>query len=305
MMELRSLRCFLALAEYLNYSRAAESLYISQPTITLRIQELEKELDTALFDRSHHHVLLTSVGAALVPLAREILESVDSIPNTVRSSHLDNISVEPTRFRMGYDITEDRKNVQPLNQVFQSFCTARPGVKLEITALPGADLQSMLLRNELDMSILVLTEGDSLPDDLLSVPVLRDPIVLVSYNAEGKTVDELLTERGITFFSDGADDEWKEYYSNYLRSSTNFEYRVNTETNLSALCLNLQYGNIVSFLPLSYVDDLSKQGLCCYETDLPDVILSLVWNKHILNPLVQTMVNIATRAYGKRRTHKA
>ena len=54
MMELRSLRCFLALAEYLNYSRAADSLYISQPTMSVRIQELEAQVGTSLFDRSHH-----------------------------------------------------------------------------------------------------------------------------------------------------------------------------------------------------------------------------------------------------------
>ncbi len=74
------LRYFVAVAEELNFSAAARKLHMAASPLSQRIKDLEHELGQQLFDRSTHHVTLTDAGAALLPLARDVLEQVGAIP---------------------------------------------------------------------------------------------------------------------------------------------------------------------------------------------------------------------------------
>ena len=79
-MEMLHLRYFVAVAEELNFSAAARKLHMAASPLSQRIKDLEHELGQQLFDRSTHHVTLTDAGAALLPLARDVLEQVSAIP---------------------------------------------------------------------------------------------------------------------------------------------------------------------------------------------------------------------------------
>jgi DNA-binding transcriptional LysR family regulator len=70
----RLLRYFVAVAEELNFTRAAERLFVSQPALSKQIRQLEKELKTPVFVRTKREVSLTPAGHALLPVARKILE---------------------------------------------------------------------------------------------------------------------------------------------------------------------------------------------------------------------------------------
>ncbi|MFI1198586.1 LysR family transcriptional regulator [Streptomyces sp. BHT-5-2] len=78
-MELLHLRYFVAVAQELNFSTAARKLHMAASPLSRRIKDLENELGHRLFDRDTHHVTLTPAGSALLPIARGVLEQVESI----------------------------------------------------------------------------------------------------------------------------------------------------------------------------------------------------------------------------------
>ena len=83
--ELRHLRAFVAVAEELNFGRAAERLYITQPALSRQIRTLERLLGCTLLQRSTHRVELTIAGDALLDRVRPILREVDATVSTVQS----------------------------------------------------------------------------------------------------------------------------------------------------------------------------------------------------------------------------
>lgn len=76
-MELRVLNYFLAIAREENFTRAAEQLHITQPTLSRQIADLEQELGVKLFIRSNHNIILTEDGMILKRRAQEILSLAD------------------------------------------------------------------------------------------------------------------------------------------------------------------------------------------------------------------------------------
>ncbi len=77
-MLLRHIRYFLAVAEQGNFTRAAESLHVSQPTLSQQIKQLEDTLGAPLFDRSGRAVRLTDAGEAWMRYARLALQDLDA-----------------------------------------------------------------------------------------------------------------------------------------------------------------------------------------------------------------------------------
>ena len=84
-MELRHLRCFVALAEELHFTRAAERLHIEQPPLSRAIKELEDELGVVLFDRNRRGTLLTSAGVAFLQDVRRLFTVLEQARENVKA----------------------------------------------------------------------------------------------------------------------------------------------------------------------------------------------------------------------------
>lgn len=79
--ELRQFRYFIAVAEELHFSRAAERLHLDQPTLSRHIRRLEEKLGVRLLDRTTRSVTLTGAGQAFLEKAREVIEAAHSAVN--------------------------------------------------------------------------------------------------------------------------------------------------------------------------------------------------------------------------------
>jgi DNA-binding transcriptional LysR family regulator len=97
-MELRHLRYFVAVAEELNFRRAAERLYVAQPAVSEQVRKLEDELGVRLLERSQRKVSLTEAGTALLPEARRVLHEVEMARVIVQNARDRAVS----QLRIGY-----------------------------------------------------------------------------------------------------------------------------------------------------------------------------------------------------------
>ncbi len=98
-MELRWLAAFIAVAEELNYRRAAERLFVAQPAISQQIMNLEKDLGVRLFDRNNRSVRLTDAGEAFLTPCRQALTVIENAGLLARNAG----TGEYGRIRVGFN----------------------------------------------------------------------------------------------------------------------------------------------------------------------------------------------------------
>ena len=150
--ELRSWRQFLVLAEVLHFGRAAQTLHMTQPPLTLAIQQLERRLGLRLFERTRRSVALSPAGAALVEPARLLLRQAAALPGLARKA----AAGEVGRVRLGFVSTV---GFGPLPAWLRGFREAHPGITLELFEATG-DVQLRAFENaELDAGFMLHAPG--------------------------------------------------------------------------------------------------------------------------------------------------
>src|SRR4051812_23564372 len=117
----RRLRYFVALAEELNFTRAAAGLVMSQQALSRQISELESAIGVALFERTHRRVELTPAGEALLTRARRTLHEFD---HGVREAQRAAGAAEPS-LRLGFAILAALELTGP---ILREFRVRLPGV---------------------------------------------------------------------------------------------------------------------------------------------------------------------------------
>jgi DNA-binding transcriptional LysR family regulator len=171
-MQLQQLQYFLAVAETLHFTRAAEHVHVAQPSLSQQIRALETDLGTPLFHRANRNITLTEAGRTLVPIARRVLAETRNAYDAIRE--LDELG--RGRVRLG---ATPSLCTGLLPAILAGFRDAYPGIELTIRESGSRGLQTELSEGTLDLALVI----DSRPteDDRLStVPLLREELVLVS-----------------------------------------------------------------------------------------------------------------------------
>jgi DNA-binding transcriptional LysR family regulator len=167
-MELRHLRSFLAVAETLNFSRAAERLHLSQPALSRQVQELESDLGVALFSRAKGRVSLSDAGRALVEHARELLARSDNAATHVQAV----ARGECATVEIGY---APSLAVQLLPLVLERLAQSHPSMNLRMHDLSSDEMNDGLRSGALELAYTagasVLAEPGLVKETLVSYPV--------------------------------------------------------------------------------------------------------------------------------------
>lgn len=145
--ELRHLRYFVAVAEDLSFSRAAQRLHLTQPALSRQIRDLEDELGCELFLRTRGKIALTAAGLTLLGHARELLEAASRAAGATLSA----AKRTANRIRIGHYGMLWVEHFQP---ALKRFCQRHPSAELEPVEETPADLQDALRRGELELALL-------------------------------------------------------------------------------------------------------------------------------------------------------
>src|SRR6266850_1147792 len=152
-MELRHLRYFLAVAEALNFTRAAAQLRIAQPALSRRVQDLEEEIGVDLLRRSPRGVTLTAEGKLFLDEVRELLKRADDSVEKVRAL----ARGEYGELHVGY---APSPTVEILPPALTAFQKAVPRVKVLLHDLSSDELITGLRNGTLELAIMVQPTGD-------------------------------------------------------------------------------------------------------------------------------------------------
>ncbi len=151
-MQLEQLRYFLAVARHLSFTRAAEALPLSQPSLTNQIRKLERELGVELFERTTRRVRLTPAGEKLVAEAQEILNLVEA---TELEMH-EYSGLKRGRVLIGTIPTVGAFSLPPL---LAEFRRGFPGIELAIQEEGSDVLLDMLLDETIDVAVITAAEA--------------------------------------------------------------------------------------------------------------------------------------------------
>ncbi|MEV5976546.1 LysR substrate-binding domain-containing protein [Streptomyces sp. NPDC052114] len=171
-MQFQQLHYFVAVAETRHFTRAAEEVHVSQPSLSQQIRALEKELGAELFSRARGNIALTDAGEALLPLARRILADAD----TARIEVQELAQLRRGRIRLG---ATPSVCTGLLPDVLRAFHDQHPGIQLLIEEGGSHDLVRELARGALDLALVVLPLPSPSPA-LTTVELLREDLVVVS-----------------------------------------------------------------------------------------------------------------------------
>lgn len=166
-MTIRHLRIFLAVVDTGKMSAAAAKLFISQPTVSQAIRELEEHYGGLLFERLSKKLYITEKGKKLLSYARNVVKQFDEMEEAmIEDNYVKKIRIGATH-TVGDCI---------LGDVVNAFKETNPQIEVYAYVNNTKDIEEKLLTAELDIGII---EGQVKSGDLISIPEVNDFLVLV------------------------------------------------------------------------------------------------------------------------------
>lgn len=160
---LKQLRAFCYAAQAGSISEAAERVFLSQPTVSLQVQALERELDTILFERRGPKIRLTPEGEILFRLAQPLVEGMDKLED-IFAAYCGRLESGALNIAAG-----EATILYILPESIRRFSEAFPGIELKLHNVIGRDGLNLIRADSVDFAVGSLLE---VPDDVTYRPVI-------------------------------------------------------------------------------------------------------------------------------------
>ena len=291
-MELRHLRYFVAVAEELNFSRAARRLRMAQPPLSAAIRQLEQEVGTSLFARTSREVKLTEAGEAFISGARRALAEADAAVVSARRT----AEGELGTLRIAYSWSARFETLPALGAAFaQRF----PDVELIAEEMWNSQMTAALRSGSVDLAVAVCPE---VVGELAYMRVRSEPIVALLSSEhelaalETIPLDALADERFLIFPRELAPRLF-DFFVSECRSA-GFEPRHSRESFHTRWTLRRWDGDMVALVPQSVARELPEGVVAVTITGPPNPLEThVVWREDDRRAKVTAFGEVAGRRF--------
>lgn len=185
-MNIRHLRLFVTVVDAGSMTEAAKKLFITQPSVSQTIRELESYYDVKLFERLSKKLYLTREGEELLSYARHIVASFDKMEQKMRQA------VKNSTIKIGASITV---GTCILSQLTTQFIDSNPGIKIESVVDNTTIVEDMVLKSKLDFG---LVEGPIHSPDIVCKPFMDDELIIICGNEHPFKGKEYITSEELS-----------------------------------------------------------------------------------------------------------
>jgi DNA-binding transcriptional LysR family regulator len=295
MLELRHLRYFVAVAEELNFSRAADRLHMAQPPLSAAIRQLEQELGTELLLRTTREVRLTEAGSAFLDGARRTLTELDRARSDAQRAAAGEIG----QLRVGFSWSA---RFETLPAIGRAFRASHPDVSLLTEEMWNARMLPALRSGTIDLAVALCPE---VAGEFSYLPLRSEPVIALlaqSHPLAARAEIELrsLADEGFLMFPRELAPRLYEFMTGLCRRA-GFEPIVRGESFHSGWELQILADvDVVALAPASVAFDLPEGVAAVALAEPADQLdTAIVWRKDDPSPANRAFRSAAERAVGE------
>lgn len=168
-MDLGQVEAFVQVAQHRSFSKAADALFLTQPSVTARIQSLERDLGESLFERNGRGVRMTEMGTAFLPYARRALKALQEGRDALDGMR----NLDIGTLKLGCALTV---STYVLPKVLKRYCSTYPGVEVSVHTGRSEQVLQMVLSDDVHCAL----ERTVHHAEIVTVPLYEDDLVLAS-----------------------------------------------------------------------------------------------------------------------------
>ncbi|NTV90771.1 MAG: LysR family transcriptional regulator [Clostridiales bacterium] len=279
---------FLELARHLNFTEAAKSLYVSQPSLSKQIALFEKEIGIQLFFRTKRSVRLTPAGAVLL---KELSGINEHMENAIMKAKQPNIG-ENSTLSIGFLEAMDTGSFLP--RLIREFTEKYPGVELSFERHSFKALREKLINGALDIIFTISFEIDDTMGVLYDMVYKTNSSIVMSSAhpmaaRESLSLSELSNENFI-FISR---DESPKGFDSEVNCCNRYGFTpriVKQVPNIESILLNVESGLGVALFDSS-IRLYNKDAFKLFKVDDDFIGIVMAWKKENLNPAIPLFSN--------------